>query len=315
MLNHNKKTIYSVLQLTDIHIVNDSKKDRNTYKTVDAVINTAKPDMIVITGDITSKKENMTAFGSFCPFMESYNIPWAFTFGNHEGVDLLPKDKPFKNTEQIVDRDTLNKYLENLDNCIYTRGNSDTDGTGNYYHIIRDSSNKAVMALIMMDSNSQTYEGKKVIYDCFTDNQVRWYKNIIKEIALKENGNEENVIPSLMFFHIPLKAFKEGYCKKNKLMGHRLEKTCCPRDDDGMFEAIKEMKSTKGVFVGHDHMNNYSIMYEGVRLTYGTTCDYNIYNVPYHGGKLIKIKNDGTFTVTEIKYFPAFNKIKIGKEI
>ena len=32
--------------------------------------------------------------------------------------------------------------------------------------------------------------------------------------------------------------------------------------------------STTGVFCGHDHYNNYSIEYKGIRLTYGMSIDY-----------------------------------------
>ncbi|MGN0535321.1 MAG: hypothetical protein ACI4IR_04890, partial [Eubacterium sp.] len=51
-------TAFSVLQITDIHILNNEKKDAKAYKTITAMVETAKPDMIVVTGDITSEKEN-----------------------------------------------------------------------------------------------------------------------------------------------------------------------------------------------------------------------------------------------------------------
>ena len=35
-----------------------------------------------------------------------------------------------------------------------------------------------------------------------------------------------------------------------------------------MLNAIKEFDSTTYVFAGHDQLNNYSVMYEGVRRTY-----------------------------------------------
>ena len=47
--------------------------------------------------------------------------------------------------------------------------------------------------------------------------------------------------------------------------------------DDDMFETILELGSTKGVFVGHDHLNYFSVEYKGVRLTYGMSIDYLAY--------------------------------------
>ena len=58
------------------------------------MIETTNPDLIAVTGDITSEKENYTAFKSFCSFMEKFKIPWAFTFGNHE--DLISRMNPVK---------------------------------------------------------------------------------------------------------------------------------------------------------------------------------------------------------------------------
>lgn len=60
-----ENTAFSVLQVTDVHILNDEKKDTKAYKTITAMVETANPDMIVVTGDITSEKENYTAFKSF----------------------------------------------------------------------------------------------------------------------------------------------------------------------------------------------------------------------------------------------------------
>lgn len=47
-------TVFTVLQITDVHIVNDEKKDAKAFKTIDAMLEETNPDMIVVTGDITS---------------------------------------------------------------------------------------------------------------------------------------------------------------------------------------------------------------------------------------------------------------------
>ena len=48
------------------------------------MIEASRPDIIVVTGDITSEDENMRAFRTFGEFMESFNIPWGFVYGNHD---------------------------------------------------------------------------------------------------------------------------------------------------------------------------------------------------------------------------------------
>ena len=41
-----------------------------------------------------------------------------------------------------------------------------------------------------------------------------------------------------------------------------------------MFDTALELGSTSGFFCGHDHYNNASIEYKGIRLTYGMSIDY-----------------------------------------
>ncbi len=310
-------TAFSVLQITDIHILNNEKKDAKAYKTITAMVETAKPDMIVVTGDITSEKENYTAFKSFCTFMEEFQIPWAFTYGNHEGLDIQYEPNKNLEPEKIADKQTLNDYLESLEYCIYERGDKNTDGMGNYYYTVRDDNGKALTSLIFMDSNS--YDEENEGYDHFHDNQIQWYENTVKQIAKEENGSDSKVVPSLAFFHIPMQEYMTAYDKTkgtdNLLYGFRFpNEDGTPAIDDNMFETMVELGSTKGCFVGHDHMNNYSVNYKGIRLTYGLSCDHNIYLVPFRGGTLINIKNDGTFTTQSLIRHRGQSTVTVCKE-
>lgn len=65
---------------------------------------------------------------------------------------------------------------------------------------------------------------------------------------------------------------------------------------------------------GHDHMNNFSVNYHGIRLTYGLSCDHNIYFVPFRGGTLINIKDDGSFTTQALIRHRGQSNITVCKE-
>lgn len=310
-------TVYSVLQVTDVHILNDEKKDAKAFKTITAMVEASKSDMIVVTGDVTSEKENFTAFKTFCTFMEEFNIPWAFVFGNHEGLDIAYEPGEVLDPEKIADKQTLSDYLESLDNCIYERGDENVDGMGNYYYNVTDENGKVITSLIMMDSHS--YDEENEGYDHFHENQVEWYENTIKSIAKEVNGDETKVVPSLAFFHVPMQEYRTGYDEAKgtdkRLWGYRFEGEGCPAVDDQMFEKMVELGSTKGCFAGHDHMNNYEVEYQGIRLAYGLSCDHNIYVVPLRGGKLIEIKEDGSFTTRALFRHRAMSGITFGKEV
>lgn len=310
-------TAFKILQITDVHILNDEKKDAKAFKTITAMVEATNPDMIMLTGDLTSEKENFTAFKTGCEFLESFNIPWAFVFGNHEGLDIKYEENEVLDPEKIADRQTLSDYLESLPNCIYEAGDENADGMGNYYYNVTDESGKVLTSLIMMDSHS--YDEENGGYDHFHDNQIEWYENTIKSIAKDVNGDESKVVPSLAFFHVPMQEYMTAYDEAKgtdkRLWGfHFPKEDGTPAVDDRMFEKMVELGSTKACFAGHDHMNNFEVEYQGIRLNYGLSCDHNIYLVPLRGGVLINVKDDGSFTTQRLIRHRGQSTITIGKE-
>ena len=85
---------------------------------------------------------------------------------------------------------------------------------------------------------------------------------------------------SLMFFHIPIaqyktawEAYKEnGYKDTGEVQVHYggigekggLFPSLHP---DNVFDTLQQVGSTRGTFCGHDHLNNLSVTYKGIRLT------------------------------------------------
>ena len=77
-------------------------------------------------------------------------------------------------------------------------------------------------------------------------------------------------MPALAFFHIPLPEYNEAASDENAiLIGTRMEKACAPELNTGMFTAMKEAGDVMGMFVGHDHDNDYAVMWKGILLAYG----------------------------------------------
>jgi len=73
----------------------------------------------------------------------------------------------------------------------------------------------------------------------------------------------------------------------------------CGYHQDELFETGLTC-GLQAVFCGHDHYNNFSISYKGIRLTYGKSIDYLAYPTIYkeHGQRgctVITIKPDGSF--------------------
>lgn len=174
------------------------------------------------------------------------------------------------------------------------------------------------------------YEAVGTKYDYIKQNQIDWYEWVVKGVT-KANGDV--VVPSSAYFHIPLPEFNIGYAiyekkleevhngkikdEKGKyiidgrevvegMFGLNREDICSPYYNSGFFAKMLELDSTKDVIVGHDHVNNSSVVYKGIRLTYGLKTGDGCYwdstgNVS--GGTIITINNDGG-TKTEHKYMP-----------
>lgn len=66
--------------------------------------------------------------------------------------------------------------------------------------------------------------------------------------------------------------------------------------------------STKAIFCGHDHLNDFSVEYYGVRLTFSKSIDYTAYafqgiaeKTEQRGGTIISVSESGSFEISAKK--------------
>ena len=77
-------------------------------------------------------------------------------------------------------------------------------------------------------------------------------------------------IPSLAFFHIPLQEFEEVW-NTQSCCGEKNDRVSCPVLNTGLFAMMVQNRAVKGIFVGHDHGNDYRGNLYGIELCYGRT--------------------------------------------
>lgn len=127
------------------------------------------------------------------------------------------------------------------------------------------------------DENNNGYTVVGTGYDYIKENQIHWYEYMVKGLAESTGAPVE----SSLFIHIPLPEYNmaakiyepinDGFTKdENGNFGMLREPICSPYYNSGMFEKIIELNSTKNVICGHEHKNNFSVLYRGIRLTYAT---------------------------------------------
>ena len=69
-----------------------------------------------------------------------------------------------------------------------------------------------------------------------------------------------------------------------------MEKACAPLLNTGMFAAMKEAGDVMGTFVGHDHDNDYSVMWHASCWLTGVTGGNTEYNHLPNGARVILMK-------------------------
>ena len=330
---------FRVLQLTDVHIgagAFSAQKDRWALEAVSYLVNSVKPDLVIVTGDIAypvpfqaGTFNNKREAEMFATLMEQLGVYWTITFGNHDTEVYSLYDREEIATEVYMD--------EKWEHCLFRFGPEDIGGAGNDIIIVKDADNSISQALVTIDSHSYTdgdYFGMAWKYDNIHQSQIEWYASEMDKLANEFNGGE--YVKNLVFFHIPLTEYGK-YWNEYKDNGHENtdnvtkvygkagesgEKSYPGVSDCQMFETMLT-HGGQGTFCGHDHYNNFAIdvtaTVEGeggtevtgkIRLTYGMSIDYLAYvgiakEIEQRGGTEIKISADGSFATRQRPYQDA----------
>lgn len=334
ILNLKYKKDFRILQLGDIHLGSKDNIDEHlSFLTL--TINDANADLIVLNGDtftFASKRVVKQLFD----FIDSFEIPWTVTFGNHDE----------QNSFSI---DWLTDFLNNYgSSCMFVDvKNDDVFGYSNFAINLIDN-DKIHDQIIFMDSN-RYYFGDYIGYDYVKPSQIEWYERLVADTE-KQNGS---LVKSLLFMHIPLPEFDDAWENAgaedaiNEIKAHGgsrednsatgLESNVSyseftkqygidgaifeygfsnsdsygPEYNSGLFDTIVKYGSTKAILASHDHRFNSRILYKGIQLIYGVnSTDRVLRNNNMMGGHVIIIHDDHSLSYEHIyhKYEELYNE-------
>lgn len=301
-LKKNSDGDFKVLMFTDTHL-NGKKEDNTTVSYIVKNITEQKPDLVIFGGDNVSSGFNKKRNTELAELMESLGVYWAAVFGNHEGDGIL-----------AVSREENIEIFSSYDHCLMREGKEDVDGSGNYAINILNYDGTIKEVLFLMDSGSyMTEETKKEygvtedgeVYDGVKTSQVEWYKEKHDTIEA-----EYGKFKSVTVVHIPPYQAEKEYADGDFLYGEKREGVCESGFDSGLVDAMIEKGSAQAVYFGHDHVNNFGVMYEDILLSYIQPSGYGVYNMEtkfdspenewIQGCTLLNIKADGTYTAEQI---------------
>ncbi|RLN72348.1 hypothetical protein BBJ28_00009821 [Nothophytophthora sp. Chile5] len=245
-----------------------------TIAFLDELLDVEQPDFVVFSGDNvhTSDATNHSlAIGTFTDRVESRGIPWAAVFGNHD-------------TEGGFDREEMLELMTSNRQFAHVKyGPRGIDGVGNYeVEVVAPvagawgSEGSTVFRMYFLDSHANIDAQRFPLvadpssYDWVKETQIDFYRELARSHAAEasETSNATNSsIPAVMFFHIPLAEY--ALASSSDRIGEKHEATASAEVNCGLFSALVELGDVKATFVGHDHVNEYCYLRQGVQLCYG----------------------------------------------
>ncbi|MGD8727895.1 MAG: metallophosphoesterase family protein, partial [Gemmatimonadales bacterium] len=250
---------FTIVQFTDTQ--DDQDIDPRTVQLIEAVLDDQRPDLVVFSGDNIrsgpqTPEDVWNAIASIADPVEARGIPWLITFGNH--------DQDHVGTTGIDEPAMLERYMSYPHN-VNRPSDAGVHGTGNMHALIYASQSETpvfnVWALDAGRYAPDTIGGQAIGddglpgWDWIRHGQVHWYFQTSEQLEARFGRK----IPSLMFFHIPLweHRFVWDQRENHGVVGEKKESVSSGPFNSGLFATMLERGDVKGVFVGHDHVNDY----------------------------------------------------------
>lgn len=288
-LQFNEDGKFKIMQVNDTQDTCDMNKKTVTF--LKKALEQEQPDLVVIVGDMLSdmfpvptKARLEDALYDLGKIFDDAKVPFTMTFGNHDHDH--EKTLPLNEMVEVFMQFDYFQYAEGCD-----------EGTFNLPVLSSDGSHYA-LNVYMMDTHNKHKDGG---YDGVHPEQIEWYKQKSDELKA-QNGGE--VVPSLLFQHIPVKEVHQFFVEGEKGADDSFfnfdngkwytpdwslveAKDCyvgevpCSEDVDrttGQYEAWLEKGDIIGAFFGHDHVINFvGETKDGITLGYNGGSGFNAY--------------------------------------
>ena len=286
-LKFNKNGEFKIVQFTDIHFQYHNPASAIALKRINEVLDAERPDLIVFTGDVVYAPPADTAMRAVLDCASSRKIPFVVTFGNHDN-------------EQGLSREELLKIIQSVPFNL-TQTTPGISGVTNFILPVKASDGKR-NATVLYCIDSHSYSQIKGVngYNYIKFDQIQWYRENSKKFTEENNGVP---VSSYAFFHIALPEYNQAASSESAILyGIRKEKACAPQLNSGLFAAMKEMGDVRGVFVGHDHDDDYAVSWKGILLAYGRYTGGNtVYNHLTNGARVIELDENANSFRTWIR--------------
>lgn len=314
---------FKILQMTDIQFLDYI--DDKSFAVMNATIDYAKPDLIVVTGDQISPEylggqsgKARKIIRQITNFFDSKETPWTLCFGNHDGVmGVLSKKQMLEEYQKSA------YFIGGLEESKYCESyiNDSEDTYCNYFLPIYSNSGESVeYGVFVMDCATSLFSP----YVGYTQGQIDFYNAMSERYGVRMS----------MYTHEPTQEFQTMYDNrenaeivsvfKGEIESPENGKAYYPTKNPETNEALKNSlivnKNVDGIYVGHDHVSNFAGIYNiaddyGIILGFGRMSSYGFGEWRYfmtsakkrkfykeypRGGRIVAVGQDGSYGTYEV---------------
>ena len=234
---------FTIAMFGDLHLKDHGE---DVLPLLDDVVRLDDPDLLVINGDAVHRRteaEYWSVWRALIGHIEGFGLPWMYVFGNHEyGAEAC---------------DGIERLLLEAPHCLYEHGPVPAPIYGNCVApILSASGNDEIARVVAL--NLGINDDDRSHFPPVREHLLQWLASAVTG----PNGRPN----TLAFLHFPLRQFEDAW-KNSPCHGYKTMKVGWQIGDEGVFRLLTE--HAEGLFVSHDHGNDFESTLEGLRMCYG----------------------------------------------
>lgn len=299
---------FKILHLTDCQDVYPANETMLQF--INHVLDKYDPDLVVLGGDnsVDDNGEVKEAIAELVKPFVDHETYFTLVFGNHDREGGRGEN------------DVLLGYYQQAGGkyCLAYDAVPSLSGVGTHnLPIFASDSLKVAYNLYMFDSGTSGHKDANGNdgYECVYEDQVQWFETVNSAYTLANGGK---VIPSMAFQHIIVGEIMDAFYKEKSEVaisldskfvngkeydltmadlsvikdGFLLEAPCPGVEPSRQFSAMVE-QGVVATFSGHDHINTFTVNYQGIDIVNTPGCTFHSYGQDYNRGARLITLHEG----------------------
>ena len=247
---------FKILQLTDTHYISGDPRSERALANVIKMLEEEKPDFVIHTGDVVFGAPAEASARELLQPLVDRKIPFAVAMGNHD-------------SDFDLSRTEMYKVLRSVPGNVNTPDDLGLSGCSN--DILTLSGPSGIERVFyLIDSGNRDYPAGVKIWGYVHSDQIEWYRRASRALSERNGGKP---VPAIVFQHIPVPEYNQALYDSGKkarfMVGNLGEEPAAPKFNSGEFLAMLEEGGVEAMVAGHDHNNDFVLLWQGFYFIYG----------------------------------------------